>query len=37
MIAAIRAATGQREAYPILVVEPEDRYDFHPLFVDVYH
>jgi hypothetical protein len=37
VIPAIRAATGAREAYPILVVDPGDRYDFHRLFVDVYH
>jgi agarase len=37
VIPAIRAATGARESYPIVVVDPDDRYDFHRLFVDVYH
>ena len=37
VIPAMRQANGGGDAYPLLVVSPNDGWDFHRLFVDVYH
>jgi agarase len=37
VIPAMRRANGGGDAYPLMVVSPNDGWDFHRLFVDVYH
>jgi agarase len=37
VIPAMRRANGGGDAYPIMEVSPNDGWDFHRLFVDVYH
>jgi hypothetical protein len=37
VIPAIRKTNGGGDAYPLMVVSPNDNWDFHRLFVDVYN
>jgi agarase len=37
VIPAMRRGNGGGDAYPIMVVSPNDGWEFHRLFVDVYH